>query len=92
VLELEVDEDALLDRIKGRADEAASRGDPVRRDDNPEVFKTRLDVYREQTAPITEYYRSQGLLNVVDGLQPIDAVTEQLSAALAALTSDQDQE
>ena len=89
VLELEVDEDALLDRIKGRAEEAANRGEPVRRDDNPEVFKTRLDVYREQTAPVTEYYRSRGLLNIVDGLQPIDAVTEQLSAALAALPSHQ---
>ena len=89
VLELEVDEDALLDRIRGRAEEAASKGEPVRRDDNPEVFKTRLDVYREQTAPVTEYYRSQGLLNIVDGLQPIDAVTEQLSAALAALPTHQ---
>jgi adenylate kinase len=89
VLELEVDEDALLDRIRGRAEEAANRGEPVRRDDNPEVFKTRLDVYREQTAPVTEYYRSQGLLNIVDGLQPIDAVTEQLTAALAALPSHQ---
>jgi adenylate kinase len=87
VLELEVDEDALLDRIRGRAEDAASRGEPVRRDDNPEVFKTRLEVYREQTAPVTEYYRSRGLLNVVDGLQPIDAVTEQLATALAALPS-----
>jgi len=89
VLELEVDEDALLDRIRGRAEEAASRGEPVRRDDNPEVFKTRLHVYREQTAPVTEYYRSRGLLNIVDGLQPIDSVTEQLAAALAALPSRQ---
>jgi adenylate kinase len=89
VLELEVDEDALLDRIRGRAEEAASRGKPVRRDDNPEVFKTRLHVYRKQTAPVTEYYRSRGLLSIVDGLQPIDAVTEQLAAALAALPSPQ---
>ena len=89
VLELEVDENALLDRIRGRAEEAARRGEPVRRDDNPEVFKTRLDVYREQTAPVNEYYRSQGLLHVVDGLQPIDVVTEQLAAALAALPSHQ---
>jgi adenylate kinase len=89
VLELEVDEDALLDRIKGRAEEAANRGEPVRRDDNPEVFKIRLDVYREQTAPVTEYYRSRGLLNIVDGLQPIDVVTEELTAALAALPSHQ---
>ena len=86
-LQLEVDEDALLNRIRGRAEEAANKGEPVRRDDNPEVFKTRLDVYREQTAPVTEYYRSQGLLNIVDGLQPIDVVTEQLTAALAALPS-----
>ena len=92
VLELEVDEDALLDRIRGRAEEAASRGEPVRRDDNPEVFKTRLHVYRKQTAPLTEYYRSRGLLNIVDGLQAIDAVTEQLAAALAALPSPSDQE
>jgi adenylate kinase len=89
VLELEVDEDALLDRIRGRAEEAANKGEPVRRDDNPEVFKARLNVYREQTAPVTDYYRSQGLLNIVDGLQPIDAVTEQLTAALAALPSRQ---
>jgi adenylate kinase len=89
VLELEVDEDALLDRIKGRAKEAANKGEPVRRDDNPEVFKTRLDVYRAQTAPVTEYYRSQGLLSIVDGLQPIDVVTEELAAALAALPSHQ---
>ena len=89
VLDLEVDQGALLDRIRGRAEEAAKSGEPVRRDDNPEVFKTRLDVYREQTAPVTEYYRSQGLLNIVDGLQPIDAVTEQLAGALAALPSHQ---
>jgi len=74
----------LLVRIKGRADEAANQGQPVRRDDNPEVFKTRLKAYRAQTAPVTEYYRSQGLLHIVDGLQPIDVVTEELAEVLSA--------
>ena len=86
VLELEVDQDALLDRIRGRAEEAANHGGRIRSDDNPEVFKTRLDVYRAQTAPVTEYYRSHGLLNTVDGLQSIDVVTQDLAAALAKLS------
>ena len=86
VLELEVDEDALLDRIRGRAEEAANNGGRIRSDDNPEVFKTRLDVYRAQTAPVTEYYRSHGLLNTVAGLQSIDVVTQDLAAALAKLS------
>jgi adenylate kinase len=84
VLELEVDEDVLLVRIKGRAGEAANQSKLVRRDDNPEVFKTRLKAYRAQTAPVTEYYRSQGVLHVVNGLQPIDVVTEEVVAVLTA--------
>ncbi len=84
VLELEVDEDVLLVRIRGRADEAANQGRPVRRDDNPDVFKIRLKAYRAQTAPVTEFYQSQGLLHVVDGLQPIDVVTEEIAAVLTA--------
>jgi adenylate kinase len=82
VLELEINEDVLLVRIRGRAEEAANQGQSVRRDDNPEVFKTRLKAYRAQTAPLTEYYRSQGLLKIVDGLQAIDIVTEELTTAL----------
>jgi adenylate kinase len=61
----------------------------VRRDDNAEVFKTRLDVYCAQTAPVTEYYRSNGLLNTVDGLQPIDDAAEELAAELAKLSPHQ---
>jgi adenylate kinase len=89
VLQLEVDEDALLDRITGRAEQAANNGERIRSDDNAEVFKTRLDVYRAQTAPVTEYYRSQGRLNAVDGLQSIDVVTEELAAALAKMSPHQ---
>ena len=83
VLELKVDEDVLLVRIRGRAKEAANQGHLVRHDDNPEVFETRLRSYRVQTAPVTEYYRSQGLLKLVDGLQPIDTVTAEVAAALS---------
>jgi len=86
VLELEVDAVALLDRIRGRAKEAANNGGSVRSDDNPEIFKTRLDVYHAQTAPVAEYYRSQGLLNTIDGLRSIDVVGEELAAALARMS------
>jgi acetyl-CoA synthetase len=55
-----------IDWVEGRdvwyADEVAKASrEPVRRDDNPEVFKTRLDVYREQTAPVNEYCRVTGI-------------------------------
>src|ERR687897_351407 len=45
VIEFKVDEDALVRRIETRAAETLARGEPVRMDDNPEVFKTRLDAY-----------------------------------------------
>jgi len=89
VLELKVDEEALLKRIRGRAEEAAMKGESVRSDDNPEAFKTRLDVYRGQTAPVSEYYRSRGLLKTVDGLQPVDVVTANMMNALASCFSHQ---
>jgi adenylate kinase len=92
VLELKVDEAVLLKRIRIRAEEAASRGVSVRSDDNPEAFKTRLDVYRAQTAPVSEYYRARGLLKTIDGLQPIDIVTANISNALAALSSYQNED
>ena len=64
-------------------------GSPIlkRNDDNPEAFKTRLDVYRRQTAPVSEYYRARGLLKVVAGLEPIDAVTANISNELASVPS-----
>jgi adenylate kinase len=76
VIELQVDEKALVDRIIKRAREAQARGEPVRKDDNPEVFKTRLDAYRAQTAPLSAYYASKGMLKTVDGMKPVDEVTQ----------------
>ncbi|MEH3145001.1 MAG: adenylate kinase [Methylobacterium frigidaeris] len=82
VIEFKVDEDALVGRIAKRAAETAARGEPVRKDDTPEVFKTRLDAYRTQTAPLSEYYAGTGLLRPVDGMAPIEDVTAQLDGIL----------
>ncbi|MGP9821974.1 adenylate kinase [Salinarimonas sp. NSM] len=82
VVEFVVDEAILVERIATRARETEARGEPVRKDDNPEVFKTRLEAYRQQTAPLSAHYAGKGMLDRVDGMQPIDAVTEQLVALL----------
>ncbi|MFK7866581.1 MAG: adenylate kinase [Alphaproteobacteria bacterium] len=53
-----------------------------RKDDNAETVKQRLAVYHEQTAPILPYYADMNLLEKVDGMQPIDAVTDQILGLL----------
>lgn len=83
VVEFKVDEGVLVERIVKRAREMEARGEAIRRDDNPEVFKTRLDAYKAQTAPLSEYYAGKGTLKTVDGMKPIDAVTEDLKAILS---------
>ncbi len=83
VIELKVDEAALLDRIAQRAKETTAAGKPVRADDNPEAFKTRLDAYRSLTAPVSAYYAKKGQLRLVDGMAPVDAVTEAIDTMLS---------
>jgi adenylate kinase len=75
VVELKVDEGALIRRIESRIKETLARGQPLRKDDDPEVLKTRLEAYRRQTAPLIEYYRDKGVLRAVDGMAPVDDVT-----------------
>jgi adenylate kinase len=82
VVEFKVDEAILLDRIANRAREAQARGEAVRKDDNPDVFKTRLDAYRAQTAPLSSHYASKGMLKTVDGMRPIDEVTADVFSIL----------
>jgi adenylate kinase len=82
VLELKVDQDKLVDRIVRRAEEARAAGQPVRKDDDPEVFKTRLDAYNRDTAVVSPYYAKRGQLTAIDGMQPIDTVSEAIATAL----------
>ena len=84
IVELKVDEKALLGRIEKRARDMVAAGGTVRADDNPEAFKVRLDAYREQTAPVSAYYARKGTLKTVDGMMPIDDVTKSIDRLLGA--------
>ena len=84
VIELEVDESILASRIEKRAAETLAAGGTVRADDTVEALQNRLAVYREQTAPLSDYYRSKGTLRTVDGTQDMDAVTAAIEAHLSA--------
>lgn len=83
VIELKVDEDALYERIAQRAKETEAAGKPVRADDNPETFRTRLDAYRTLTAPVSAYYAKTGQLRSVDGMAAVDRVTKAIDDLLA---------
>ena len=83
VVEIKVDEGALLKRLESRIAEMTVRGEPIRADDNPEALKTRLAVYREQTAPLIDHYGKKGVLRSVDGMAPIDEVSEAISRVLS---------
>ncbi|MBW8910082.1 MAG: adenylate kinase [Mesorhizobium sp.] len=84
VIELVVDDKALVGRIVKRAEDARAAGQPVRKDDNPEVFEERLREYYKKTAPLTGYYYAKGKLKTVDGMASIDAVTAEIGKVLAA--------
>ncbi len=78
VIELRVDETVLLDRLRKRIAETAG----ARSDDNEETFKKRLQVYKDQTAPLIPFYEQQGKLKAVDGMGSVEAVSAQIDAIL----------
>ena len=82
VIELKVDEDALVKRMENRVAETIAAGGAVRSDDNPEAFKRRLTEYREKTAPLSNYYASTGKLQTVDGMANVDKVTAEIGGIL----------
>ncbi len=84
VIEFVVDEEALVGRLNTRIQQTIAAGQPVRADDNEETLRNRLQVYRGQTAPILPYYEAAHLLTKVDGMKPIDVVTKEIRAILAA--------
>ena len=77
VIELKVNEAILLGRVEQRIKEGTARAD-----DNPETVRNRLGVYRNQTAPLLDYYGKQGKVISVDGMAPIAEVTAAIAATL----------
>lgn len=87
VIELKVDENALVKRIENRVAETVAAGGKVRADDNPEAFKKRLVEYREKTAPLSQHYAATGELRTVDGMASVDTVTAEIGRILASATA-----
>jgi adenylate kinase len=85
VVELRVNESALLERVEKRAAETRARGEEVRLDDTPEVLIKRLAAYRSQTEPLIHYYSERRKLLTVDGMMTIEEVTREIGRILHAI-------
>lgn len=85
VIELRVNESALLSRVETRVAQMRERGEEVRLDDTPEVLTKRLANYRSQTEPLIHYYSERRKLSTIDGMMAIDEVTRAIHRQLLAL-------
>jgi len=83
VVELVVDDEALVGRIETRAKETGG----ARADDNAETLRKRLEVYHAQTAPVAGFYKDKGMLRTVDGMASIDDVAANIDAVLKEATA-----
>lgn len=88
VVELRVNESALLERVETRVAQMRERGEEVRADDTPEVLSKRLASYRAQTEPLVHYYSEKRKLITVDGMMTIEQVTSAINRILSALEAD----
>jgi adenylate kinase len=87
VVELRVNESALLQRVETRVAEMRARGEEVRVDDTPEVLAKRLAQYRSLTEPLIHYYSERRKLLTVDGMMTIEQVTREINRILAAVAA-----
>lgn len=76
VISVEVQEDELFKRMMGRAEDSG------RSDDNEETIGKRIEVYKKQTYPLIDFYRNQGKLIAVNGMDSVDKVFENISRAI----------
>ncbi len=79
VLSVEVEEQELFKRIMGRGEDSG------RSDDSEEIARQRLDVYKEQSMPLIDYYKQQGKIVTIDGMKPVDEVFDRICQAIEAV-------
>ncbi|MCU0800468.1 MAG: adenylate kinase [Rhodobacteraceae bacterium] len=82
VIELVVDDTALVARVAKRAADAQAQGLPVRKDDTPEVLEVRLREYYKNTAPLIGYYWAKQQLVQIDGMAEMDTVSAAIAKVL----------
>jgi adenylate kinase len=80
VINIEVDQSILFGRIQTRISQS---GGNTRQDDNEQVLVNRLELYNTQTKPLLDYYTERNLLVSVDGMMPIESVTEYIISELS---------
>lgn len=82
VIEMQVNDEVLVERIINRAKEAVAAGGTARADDNEESLKVRLMAYYKQTSPLIGYYHAKGNLTSIDGLASMDEVEASVANVL----------
>lgn len=82
VVEMQVDDAVLVDRVVNRAKEAVAAGGTARADDNADAMKTRLMAYYKQTSPLVGYYYAKGQLRSINGLGEIAEVQARVAEVL----------
>jgi adenylate kinase len=85
VVELRVNEGALLERVERRVADMSARGEAVRADDNADALSKRLASYRSLTEPLVHYYSERRKLLTIDGMMPIEEVTAEIQRLLDAV-------
>ncbi len=76
VLSVRVEEQELYKRMIGRADDSG------RSDDTSDIIWRRIEVYKEQTFPLIEFYRNQGKIVSINGMAPVDEVFGKITKAI----------
>lgn len=82
VVEMQVDDEVLVQRILNRAKEAAANGGAARADDNEDSLRIRLMEYYKKTSPLIGYYYAKGDLSAIDGLASMDEVEASVAGVL----------